>query len=259
MVFERWINTLGVFVLQQSTRLGAVGLFLFDTFVVFFTTKLKVKKFFNAMNYIGVASLGVVAMIGITSGAVLALQSYVGLSRFGGEQYIGPIVFIAMTRELGPVFTAMMVIGRAGSSITAEIGTMRISEQIDALQTLCINTKQYLIVPRVLAGICILPFLSMFGTMLGIFAGYCTSVFLLNINSKVFIESIVENAEFSDISVGLLKAAVFGFLLTVVSTYKGFTTWGGSKGVGRATTQSVVYSNVTIFIANYILTSMFLK
>ena len=164
-----------------------------------------------------------------------------------------------MSRELGPVFTAIMVIGRAGSAITAEIGTMRISEQLDALQTLGINKNQYLIIPKILAGTCIMPFLSMFGTMVGIFAGYCTSVFLLGINSEVFMDAIIENAELSDITIGLLKAAFFGFLLTLVSTYKGATTWGGSKGVGMATTQSVVYANMTIFIANYILTSLLFK
>ncbi len=211
------------------------------------------------MNYIGITSLGVVGLISMTGGAVLALQSYLGLSRFGAEHYIGPVVFISMTRELGPVFTAIMVIGRAGSAITAEIGTMKISEQIDALQTLGINKYQYLIIPKIIGGTCILPFLSMFGTMLGIMAGYCTSVFLLGINSEVFVDAIVESAELSDIMIGLLKAIIFGFLLTLVSTYKGSITWGGSKGVGIATTQSVVYANMTIFIANYILTSLLFK
>ncbi len=211
------------------------------------------------MNYIGVSSFGVVGLISMTCGAVLALQSYIGLHRFGAEQYIGPVVFLSMTRELGPVFTAIMVIGRAGSAITAEIGTMRISEQLDALQTLGIDKNQYLIIPKIIGGTLIMPFLSMFGTMLGVFAGYCTSVFLLGINSEVFMDSIIENAEMSDIILGLLKATFFGFLLTLVSTYKGVTTWGGSKGVGTSTTESVVYSNITIFIANYILTSLLFK
>lgn len=211
------------------------------------------------MNFVGISSLGVVGLISMTAGAVLSLQSYIGLHRFGAEQYIGPVVFLSMTRELGPVFTAIMVIGRAGSAITAEIGTMRISEQLDALQTLNIDKNQYLIIPKIIGGTIIMPFLSMLGTMLGIFAGYCTAVFLLGINSEVFMDSIIENAEMSDIMLGLLKAGLFGFLLTLVSTYKGVSTWGGSKGVGIATTQSVVYSNITIFIANYILTSLLFK
>jgi phospholipid/cholesterol/gamma-HCH transport system permease protein len=208
------------------------------------------------MHFIGVSSLSVVALIGVTGGAVLALQSYIGLHRFGAEQFIGPVIFLSMAREFGPVFTAIMVIGRAGSAITAEIGTMRITEQIDALQTLCIDTRQFLIVPRVIAGTIIMPFLSIWCTLFGVLAGYITSVFILNINAEVYMESIRANAQLSDITSGLAKAAVFGFLLTLISTFKGFNTRGGAKGVGQATTESVVSANVTVFIANYILTSL---
>ena len=239
-----------------AERLGEIGLFLGDSVVTLFTTRLKLKKLFYYMNYIGVNSLGVVGLIGITGGAVLALQSYIGLHRFGAQRFIGPVVFLSMTRELGPVFTAIMVIGRAGSAITAEIGTMRITEQIDALQTLCINVKQYLVIPRILAGTFILPFLSIICSLSGILSGYLIAVYALGINSEVYMEAIRESSELSDITIGLLKSCFFGFLITLVSTYKGYTTSGGSKGVGIATTESVVFSNVTIFIANYILTSL---
>jgi phospholipid/cholesterol/gamma-HCH transport system permease protein len=255
-VVIKFIDLLGRKALEVCFQLGDVGLFLWASLVTLFTTRLKLKKFFYHLNYIGVSSLGVVALIGVTAGAVLALQSYIGLHRFGAERFIGPVLFLSMTRELGPVFTAIMVIGRAGSAITAEIGTMRITEQIDALQTLCINTRQYLITPRLLAGTLILPFLSICCTAFGVVSGYIVSVYILNINPEVYKEAIRESAEMSDITIGLLKAAVFGFLLILVSTYKGYTTTGGSKGVGIATTQSVVYSNITIFIANYILTSL---
>lgn len=208
------------------------------------------------MNYIGVNSVGVVGLIGITGGAVLALQSYIGLHRFGAERFIGPVVFLSMVRELGPAFTAIMVIGRAGSAITAEIGTMRITEQLDALQTLCIDIHQYLIVPRILAGTIILPFLSLCCSMFGIVAGYLVSVYILNIQAEVYVNAIKESAELSDITMGLFKSIVFGFLLTLISTYRGYITTGGSKGVGIATTQGVVYANIIIFIANYILTSL---
>lgn len=212
------------------------------------------------MNYIGVNSAGVVVLIGITVGAALALQSYIGLERFGATQFIGPIVFIGMTREFGPVFTAIMVIGRAGSAMTSEIGTMRITEQIDALQTLCIDTKQYLIVPRLVAGTFILPFLSIFCTMFGIAAGYVVAVYVLGINPEIYYQTIIENVELSDITNGLIKATVFGFLLTIITTYKGFYAQGGARGVGIAITQSVVYSILTIVVADYILTAlMFIK
>lgn len=255
-MFRRLADLLGFFALKYSESLGRIGVFFYDSAVTLFTTRLRISKCFYFMNYIGINSLSVVSLIGITSGAVLALQSHIGLQRFGAERFIGPVIFLSMTRELGPVFTAIMVIGRAGSAITAEIGTMRITEQIDALQTLCINTKQYLVIPRIVAGTLILPFLSICTTMFGVFSGYITAVYVLGINSEVYMEAIRESAELSDITIGLLKSTVFGFLLTLVSTYKGYSTKGGSREVGIATTQSVVYANVTIFIANYILTSL---
>jgi phospholipid/cholesterol/gamma-HCH transport system permease protein len=236
--------------------MGKLGLFLQESLSAFLSTRLRVKKLFYHMNYIGVGSVGVVFLVGSTVGAALALQSYVGLERFAATQFIGPIVFLAMAREFGPVFAAIMVIGRAGSAITAEIGTMRISEQIDALQSLCINVHQYLIVPRILAGILILPFLSIFCTLFGTMAGYYTSVNILGINPEVYMQAIIENVEFSDLTSGLIKAVIFGFLIPVISTYKGFMARGGAKGVGIAITQSVVYAILTIVIADYILTSL---
>ncbi len=249
-------NLLGLLVLDTCHRLGEVVVFFIESCRVGFTTRLKVKKIIHNIYFIGVSSLSVVALIGITGGAVLALQSYIGLHRFGAERFIGPVVFLSMTRELGPVFTAIMVIGRAGSAITAEIGTMRITEQIDALQTLCVNPYQYLVVPRLVAGTIILPLLSVCCTLFGTLAGYFVSVWILNINAEVYTQAIQVTAEFSDLTSGLIKAMVFGFLLALISCYKGFITQGGARGVGIATTLSVVYSNVAIFIANYILTSL---
>lgn len=250
------VGILGSVFINSCHRLGQIGMFLYESLIVLVTTPLKMPKVLQAMHFIGINSLSVVSLIGVTGGAVLAIQSYIGLHRFGAEQFIGPVIFLAMVREFGPVFTAIMVIGRAGSAITAEIGTMRITEQIDALQTLNINTKQYLIVPRLIAGTFILPFLSLWCSAFGVLAGYITAVFILNINSETYMESIRTSAELSDITNGLVKATVFGFLLSLISTYKGFYTRGGAKGVGMATTESVVFANVTIFIANYILTSM---
>lgn len=250
------IDSLGNFVLNICEKIGKTGLFFYDSLVTLFTTKLKLKKVFYQMSYIGVGSMGVIILIGVTIGAVLAVQSYEGLHRFGAERFIGPIIFISMVREFGPVLTAIMVIGRAGSAMTAEIGTMRITEQIDALQTLCINVKQYLIVPRILASTIIVPFLSIFCSLFGILAGYFMSVYVLNINPEMYMEAIRESVILSDITNGLIKAVFFGLLLALISTFKGYTTKGGAKGVGIATTQSVVIANVTIFIADYILTAL---
>lgn len=250
------INFIGNTTLNISNTAGQIGLFLYESIVTLFTTKLKVKKVIYQMSYIGVGSIGVILLIGFTIGAVLAVQAYEGLHRFGAERFIGPIVFISMVREFGPVLTAVMVIGRAGSAMTAEIGTMRITEQIDALRTLCINVKQYLIVPRIVATIIVLPFLSIFCSLFGVIAGYFMSVHVLSINPELYIEAIRESVEFSDITNGLIKTLFFGLLLSLISTYKGYTTTGGAKGVGLSTTQSVVLANVIIFIADYILTAL---
>lgn len=250
------INSIGSVTLNICNKTGQIGLFLYESTVTLFTTKLKIKKVVYQMSYVGVGSIGVILLIGLTIGAVLAVQAYEGLHRFGAERFIGPIVFISMVREFGPVLTAVMVIGRAGSAMTAEIGTMRITEQIDALQTLCINVKQYLIVPRIVATTIILPFLSMFCSLWGVLAGYFMSVHVLGINPELYMEAIRESVEFSDITNGLIKALFFGLLLSLISTYKGYKTSGGAKGVGLSTTQSVVLANVIIFIADYILTAL---
>ncbi len=252
----RALDALGGSFIENCRHLGHIGLFAYETIVTLFTSKLDVKKVLYQMNYIGVSSLSIVFLVGAAIGAVLSIQSYVGLERFGSTQFIGPIVFLSMTREFGPVFTAIMVIGRAGSAMTAELGSMRISEQIDALQTLCIDPVRYLVVPRVFASTIILPFLSVFCSFFGIVAGYITSVYLLNINAETYMEAIRANVEMSDIINGLIKAVIFGFLLSIIATYKGYITRGGAKGLGIATTQSVVYANVTIVIADYILTSL---
>lgn len=251
-----FLEIVGKKTVEACDIFGDIGLFVYETLDSMLGSRIKFRKVFYQMNYIGVNSIGVVMLVGMTIGAAIALQSYIGLERFGATQFIGPIVYIGMTREFGPVFTAIMVIGRAGSAMTSEIGTMRITEQIDALQTLCIDTKQYLVVPRLIAGTFILPFLSIFCTMFGIMAGYVVSVYVLGINSEIYYQAIIENVEISDIINGLIKAIVFGFLLTVITTYKGFYAKGGAQGVGIAITQSVVYSILTIVVADYILTAL---
>ena len=250
-----WIDFLGETTLDHIARLGRLGLFMIETLRALFKTKFKTKKFFDQALHIGVNSWSVVTLTGASVGSVLAYQSYIGLHRFGGEQYIGPLVFLAMTREFGPVLAALMVAARAGSAMTAEIGTMRITEQIDALRTLCIDTQQYLIVPRVTATTFMLPFLSLLCSLVGIYAGYLVSIHVLGVNSELYMKSIKENVVLFDITSGLIKATIFGYLLSWIATYKGFTTSGGAKGVGLATTQSVVLAAVPIFLSDYILTA----
>lgn len=255
MVIE-FVNSVGRSCIKVTDYLGQMALFLHSSLIAALTTRLKIQETFRQALHIGVNSLSVIVLTGISTGGVLAYQSHKGLSRFNGEQFIGPIVFISMVREFGPVLASVMVTGRAGSSMTAEIGTMRITEQIDALQTLLINPQQYLIVPRILATIAIMPFLSLFCSICGIFAGYAVAVYMLGVNPELYMKSIRENVDMFDITSGLIKAVVFGFLLAWIATFKGFTTHGGAKGVGLETTRSVVQANVAIFIADYLLTAL---
>ncbi len=186
------------------------------------------------MNRIGVESLNIIILTGLFTGMVLALQTYIGFQRVGGEQLIGAIVALGIIRELGPVLTGLMVTGRAGSAITAEIGTMIITEQIDALKTLRINVFQYLVIPRIVASTFILPFLTLFSMIFGIIGGYIVCVHVLELSPEDYETSIRNYVEMADIRGGLIKAAFFGLILSWVGTYKGMHTHGGARGVGDA-------------------------
>ncbi len=252
-----WIfDALGRQTLIFFDALGRFVLFLFQNIVTLFTSRPRIHKFFEHMTMIGVDSLSIILLTGAFSGAVLALQSYIGFKRFGAEEFIGPVVALSLTRELGPVLTGLMVTGRAGSAITAEIGTMQITEQIDALKTLCINVNQYLIVPRILAATIILPFLTLFSMLCGIIGGYMIAVYVLMLNGEQYISGIRTFLELSDITGGLIKASVFGLIMSWVGCYKGYYTTGGAKGVGISTTESVVLGSIMILIANYFLAAM---
>lgn len=250
------VDFIGLYVLELCRSVGSFFLFLIKAVTTLFTTRLKVSKLFDQFERIGVSSLSVVILTGVSTGMALALQTYIGFQRVGGEQFIGSIVALGMIRELGPILTGLMVSGRAGSAITAEIGTMRITEQIDALKTLRLNTYQYLVVPRIVAGTLILPFLVLFTMIFGIIGGYIVCVYVLGLSSEDYINSIKDNVVLDDIKGGLIKSGFFGFLLTWVGTYKGYRTSGGARGVGKSTTSSVVTASILILTANYFLTKM---
>ena len=250
------LHFVGSAVLIACNAAGSFAMFLVQAIKTLLTTKLRLRKLFSQMEIVGVNSLTVILLTGISTGAVLAYQSYIGFKRYGSEDLIGPLVALSMTRELGPVLTGLMVTGRAGSAMAAEIGSMKITEQIDALKTLCINVFQYLIVPRVLASVIILPFLSLISTIVGIVGGYFVCVNVLNLNGEQYITGIKTHLELADITGGMIKASVFGLILSWVGTYKGIHTQRGSRGVGLATTQSVVLASMLILISNYFLASM---
>lgn len=249
----QFVDAIGEKALAYCESLGKFSLFIGQSIKVMFSKKLKIAKLLKQMERIGINSLLITSITGFFAGAVLTLQSYKGFHMFGGEDLIGPVVALTMTRELGPVLTGLMVAGRSGSAIAAEIGTMKITEQIDALKTLCISPHQYLIIPRVIAGTIVLPLLALFSMGSGIFGGYMVFVHILGLNSEEFLTGIREFVEIKDVFGGMIKASVFGFLLTSIGSYKGFFTRGGARGVGIATTQSVVVSSIFIIISNYFL------
>ena len=259
MILLNLVASLGSRFMLICEFTGEFFLFFINVCRTLLTTRLKVHKVFEQMLEIGINSIYIVVLTGAFSGAVLALQSYIGLKRFGGEEFIGPLVAASLTRELGPVLTGLMVTGRAGSAIAAELGTMQISEQIDALKTLCINVNQFLMVPRILGATIIMPFVTVFCMICGIVGGYTIAVYVLNMNGEQYVTGIKVYLELDDIAGGLIKSAVFGLIFSTIGCYKGYYTSGGAKGVGLSTTQSVVLGSIFILIANYFLSAMLFK
>ena len=206
---------------------------------------------------IGYFSLPVVGLTAIFTGMVLALQSYTGFARFSAEGAVANVVVISITRELGPVLAGLMVAGRIGAAMAAEIGTMRVTEQIDSLTTLSTNPKKYLVAPRLIAGVAVLPLLVLVANVIGVFGGYLVSVFKLGFNPSTYLQSTVNAVTTDDVVSGLVKAAVFGFLVTLMGCYHGYYSKGGAQGVGRATTNAVVSASILILCFDYILTELF--
>ncbi len=254
-----FVNFIGTTVINFCNVLGNFTLFCTTTFSTLFTTKLKVKQVIVQMERIGVGSFSIIVLTGTSIGLALALQTYIGLSRFAAQDFIGVVVALGMTRELGPVMTALMITGRSGSSMAAELGTMKITEQIDALKTVCINPYQYLIVPRLIASILVVPLLTIFSMLFGMIGGYIYCIYVIACTPDSYMASIVAYVTLADIIGGLIKSSVFGLILALVGTYNGYYASGGARGVGKATTNSVVTGSIVILIANYFLSSLLFK
>jgi phospholipid/cholesterol/gamma-HCH transport system permease protein len=206
---------------------------------------------------IGYFSLPVVGLTAIFAGMVLALQSFTGFSRFSAESAIPNVVVLSITRELGPVLAGLMVSGRIAASIAAEIGTMRVTEQLDALSTLSTNPFKYLVAPRFIAGVTMMPILVFIADVIGVLGGFIVSVYKLGFNPSNYLQNTYDFVEFNDVFSGLVKAAVFGFIITIMGCYQGYYSKGGAQGVGQATTNAVVSASILILCFNYILTEIF--
>jgi len=206
---------------------------------------------------IGYYSLPVIGLTAVFTGMVLALQSYTGFARFNAEGAVATVVVLSITRELAPVLTGLMVAGRIGAAMAAEIGTMRVTEQIDALSTLATNPYKYLIAPRLLAGLIMLPCCVLIADIIGVFGGYLVAVHKLGFNPAVYLKNSWQFLELVDVISGLVKAGVFGFLIALMGCYHGFHSKGGAQGVGSATTNAVVSASILILGCNYLITEAF--
>lgn len=254
---ENFLRALGKPLVNSVFRLGQLTMFIIQAIYNCFTPPFYLKLLFRQIVEIGFYSLPVVALTTVFAGMVIALQTHTGFSSYGAESAISSVVLIAVTRELAPAFSGLMVAGRVGAAMAAELGTMRVTEQIDALSTLSTNPFKYLIAPRVLASVIVVPLLVMVGDVIGIFGGYLVAIYQLDFNSANYINNTVNELEALDIIIGLVKGAVFGLIISLIGCYNGYKSRGGAQGVGEATTNAVVASSILILIFNYIITGMF--
>ncbi len=246
----------GHFALSFCQKIGHFSTFVFKVLKHLLSPPWYGRQYAKQMIQIGYFSLPVVGMTAIFTGMVLALQSYTGFSRFSAEGAVATVVVLSMTRELGPVLAGLMVAGRIGASMAAEIGTMRVTEQIDALKMLSTNPYKYLVAPRVLSGIITLPLLVLIADIIGVMGGYLVGVYKIGFNPGTYLQQTVKFLESKDVISGLIKAAVFGGIITLMGCYHGFYCNRGAEGVGKATTNAVVVSSIMILITNYLLTAV---
>ncbi|MBF0098080.1 MAG: ABC transporter permease [Magnetococcales bacterium] len=252
------IQTLGRYTIEFIAETGRMFLFVLSTAALAVRPPYRFNNLFKQVHFIGVRSLFVIVLTAIFAGMVLALQGYYTLTRFGAEGMLGPAVALSIIRELGPVLTGLMVTGRAGSALAAELGIMRIREQVDALEVMGISSVQFLVVPRILAGLLSLPILTVIFDVIGIFGGYLIAVQLLEMSSGTYFSGIESAVVMRDISTGLIKAFCFGLIVTWICTYKGYYAKRGAEGVSQATTSAVVLSSVLILVCDYFITSVLL-
>jgi phospholipid/cholesterol/gamma-HCH transport system permease protein len=256
-LIAKLIEKIGSNSINQINKIGRISRFCINSINNCFTPPFYPRLIFRQIVEMGYFSLPVVGLTAIFSGAVLALQSYSGFSRFNAESTIATVVVLSITRELGPVLAGLMVAGRVSASIAAEIGTMKVTEQIDALKTLSTNPYKYLIAPRIIAGIIMLPFLVLVADIIGVMGGYLVSVHSLGFSSGPYISNTFKFLEKIDVISGLVKAGFFGFIIAIMGCYFGYNSERGAEGVGKATTNAVVFASILILLLNYIITGWF--
>ena len=257
------VAKIGAWVIKTIFSLGEISIFFTKAFISIFTPPYRFFRLLEQVLFIGAKSIFVIALTGAFTGMVLGLQGYYALVRFGSEGMLGSAVALSLIREMGPVLAAFMVIGRAGSAMTAEIGIMRISEQIDALETMDINPIRFLVAPKLGAALISFPLLTALFDVIGIIGGYLTGSLLLGINTGIYFSKVESSVQLADVTGGFLKSIAFAVVIVTICCFKGYYTHRqeegfGAKGVSYSTTSAVVASCVTVLIVDYILTSFLL-
>lgn len=255
-MFHQLITATGARVISFFTYIGEIVVLAGETFASLFTHKLRLRLFLNQVVEIGLRSQSVVVITGAFTGAVFAAQTFFQFNKLGMGSAVGAVVSVAICRELGPVLTALMVTGRVGASMSAEIGTMKVTEQIDALRALAVHPIDYLVVPRALAMMVSMPLLVAECIGVGIAAGYFVAIGLLEVNGTYYMANMVRWTQMRDIIMGLTKAFCFALLIVFISCHKGLTAREGAVGVGRATTEAVVDASLAVLIFNFFLTML---
>ncbi|MEM7442291.1 MAG: ABC transporter permease [Pseudomonadota bacterium] len=253
----RFLRAIGRAFLRFLAATGRLVLFTLTSLSYCFRPPIYFRQILRQMVEIGYYSLPVVGLTTLFTGMVLTLQSADGFGEFGDENAVASILVLSVTRELAPVLAGLMVAGRIGASMAAEIGTMRVTEQIDALTTLATNPFRYLVVPRLIGGMTMLPLLVVIGNIIGVFGGFLIAIYELGFNGHQFIARAWDALEWIGVISGLVKAAVFGFLIALMGCYHGYHSKGGAQGVGMATTNSVVSASILILSFNYLITGLF--
>jgi phospholipid/cholesterol/gamma-HCH transport system permease protein len=246
-----------IYIFKTLPAVGQFFIFYIKLLPLMFIPPYRFKEIFKHIENIGVQSWGVIALTAIFTGMIEAIQLYSGFKQFGAENFMGYTIFVSITKELGPVFATLMVISRAISAMSAELGTMRVTEQIDAIDILGIDSRRYLIIPRIIATTISLPLLVIFFDFLSNGSAFLISTSVLDLNPTTYQNIIQQLLSFSDIYTGVFKSIAFGFVIALIGAYIGYFTEGGAKGVGEATTKAVVLSSVSVFAVNYLFSSLF--
>ena len=253
------LRKLGRVVLEVTPALGRVTIYMFHSFQWFLRPPFRRKLFIDEMVFMGNKSLFIVGLTASFSGMVFAFQIYAGFTAFSVDSFVGPIVAIAVCKELAPVFCGLVVAGRCGAAMAAQIGSMKVTEQVDALEVMGVNSIQYLAVPKIFATIVTMPMLAAIYMLIANVGSYLVGTKVLGIDEVIYFAKISDFMKFNMILEGLIKAAVFGYLIAIVGTYQGFAVKGGAEGVGKGTNMAVVWGMILVLVVDFFLTALLSK